>query len=214
MFGADAKAGATVETTLGKVRGISIGKVNAFKGLRYGADTAGARRFLAPVKPAAWSGVLDTFEWGPEAPQVSPHGEIAEVPRDDSTDADERGLSAAQRVDAEHQRKASGDGVVPRRRIHERQRVLHDLRRDESGSASGRGDGDDQSSPQYVRVYVSRWASFECRHAGLHRGVGVGARQYLTVWRRSGECDDLRAIGRRREGVYTARDAGGEGAVP
>jgi para-nitrobenzyl esterase len=79
MFAADAKAGATVETTLGKIRGIAIGKVNAFKGLRYGADTAGARRFLAPVKPAAWGGVLDTFEWGPEAPQVSPHGEIPEV---------------------------------------------------------------------------------------------------------------------------------------
>jgi para-nitrobenzyl esterase len=78
-WGADAKPGATVETTLGKIRGLAVGKVQAFKGIRYGADTAGSRRFLAPVKPAPWTGVLDTFEWGPEAPQVSPHGEIAEV---------------------------------------------------------------------------------------------------------------------------------------
>jgi para-nitrobenzyl esterase len=79
LFAAEPKAGATVETTLGKIRGIAIGKVHAFKGLRYGADTAGPRRFLAPVKPAAWTGVLDTFEWGPEAPQASPHTEIPEV---------------------------------------------------------------------------------------------------------------------------------------
>ncbi|MEO5925328.1 MAG: carboxylesterase family protein [Bryobacteraceae bacterium] len=76
---AETKPGVTVETSLGKIRGLAIGKVHGFKGIRYGADTAGARRFLAPVKPAAWTGVLDAFEWGPEAPQASPHTEIAEV---------------------------------------------------------------------------------------------------------------------------------------
>lgn len=79
LYAADSKPGITVETSLGKVRGLSIGKVNAFRGIRYGADTAGARRFLAPVKPAPSAGVFDAFEWGPEAPQVSPHGEIEEV---------------------------------------------------------------------------------------------------------------------------------------
>ena len=78
-WGADAKPGVTVETSLGKLRGLAIGKVHAFKGIRYGADTAGARRFLAPVKPAAWLGIQDAFEWGPEAPQASPHTEIEEV---------------------------------------------------------------------------------------------------------------------------------------
>ena len=78
-FAADAKPGLTIETSLGKVRGLSVGKVNTFRGIRYGADTAGARRFLAPVKPTAATGVFDAFEWGPEAPQVSPHGEIPEV---------------------------------------------------------------------------------------------------------------------------------------
>ncbi len=79
LYGADAKPGLTVETSLGKVRGLSVGKVNAFRGIRYGADTAGARRFLAPAKPSPISGVFDAFEWGPEAPQASPHTEIPEV---------------------------------------------------------------------------------------------------------------------------------------
>ncbi len=78
-LGADAKPGATVETTYGKVRGTAVGKVQAFKGIRYGADTSGANRFLAPKKPASWTGVQDAFEYGPESPQVQPHTEIPEV---------------------------------------------------------------------------------------------------------------------------------------
>src|SRR5512142_427364 len=78
-FGAETRSGAIVETTAGKIRGLVIDKVNAFKGVPYGASTAGDRRFLPPVKPEAWTGIKDTIEWGPEAPQVSPHTEIPEV---------------------------------------------------------------------------------------------------------------------------------------
>ena len=78
-FGAELKTGATVETSAGKVRGVVTDRVNAFKGIPYGASTAGDRRFLPPAKPAAWTGIKDTIEWGPEAPQVSPHTEIPEV---------------------------------------------------------------------------------------------------------------------------------------
>jgi para-nitrobenzyl esterase len=78
-FGAEPKSGATVETSAGKIRGQVIDRVNAFKGIPYGASTAGDRRFLPPVKPEGWTGVKDTLTWGPEAPQVSPHTEIPEV---------------------------------------------------------------------------------------------------------------------------------------
>ena len=78
-FGAEPKSGAVVDTSAGKIRGLVIDRVNAFKGIPYGASTAGERRFLPPVKPEGWTGVKDTLAWGPEAPQVSPHGEIPEV---------------------------------------------------------------------------------------------------------------------------------------
>ena len=58
--------GATVETTAGKVRGLVVDKIHAFKGLRYGESTAGARRFLAPVKVQPWTGVRDATRPGNE----------------------------------------------------------------------------------------------------------------------------------------------------
>jgi para-nitrobenzyl esterase len=62
--------GATVETTAGKVRGLLIDRIHAFKGVPYGASTAGARRFLPPVKVAPWTGVRNAFEIGLRSPLV------------------------------------------------------------------------------------------------------------------------------------------------
>src|ERR1700691_4869667 len=71
--------GPVANTTSGKVRGVvQENKVNAFRGIPYGAPTGGANRFMPPVKPEAWTGIKDTVEWGPEAPQ-GPHTEIPEV---------------------------------------------------------------------------------------------------------------------------------------
>src|SRR5439155_4666604 len=61
-----------------KIRGRILNKVNAFQGIPYGASTAGAARFMPASKPKPWGGILDTVEWGPEAPQ-GPHTEIPEV---------------------------------------------------------------------------------------------------------------------------------------
>jgi para-nitrobenzyl esterase len=62
--------GATVTTSAGKVRGLVVDKVHAFRGVPYGASTAGARRFLPPLKAQPWTGVLDTFELGHRSPLV------------------------------------------------------------------------------------------------------------------------------------------------
>jgi para-nitrobenzyl esterase len=60
------------ETSSGKVRGLVNNGVNVFRGVPYGASTAGAARFLPPRKPEPWSGVRDAFENGHTATQIMP----------------------------------------------------------------------------------------------------------------------------------------------
>ena len=59
-----------VETQYGKVRGINHHGVKTFKGIRYGASTAGKNRFRPPQPPESWTGVLDTFHYGQISPQT------------------------------------------------------------------------------------------------------------------------------------------------
>jgi para-nitrobenzyl esterase len=59
-----------VDTSYGVVQGISTGPVVAFKGVPYGAPTAGAGRFLPPQKPEAWTGVREALAAGPACPQL------------------------------------------------------------------------------------------------------------------------------------------------
>jgi para-nitrobenzyl esterase len=58
-----------VETTYGKVRGYRNDDVCTFRGIRYGASTAGANRFMPPKTPASWAGVRDASDYGYSAPQ-------------------------------------------------------------------------------------------------------------------------------------------------
>jgi para-nitrobenzyl esterase len=68
-FAAD---GPIATTAYGKVRGVTKEGVHVFKAIPYGASTAGANRFMAPQKPAAWTGVRDALEYGPSTPQTDP----------------------------------------------------------------------------------------------------------------------------------------------
>jgi para-nitrobenzyl esterase len=66
------------ETAYGKIRGRMEGKINAFRGVPYGASTEGAARFLPPSKLQPWTGVRDALEVAPKAPQVRAAPLVAE----------------------------------------------------------------------------------------------------------------------------------------
>jgi para-nitrobenzyl esterase len=71
VFAADAPAGpATVTTTAGRIRGIHEADVYTFRGVPYGASTAGAGRFQPPTKPKPWSNVRETTALGQRSPQL------------------------------------------------------------------------------------------------------------------------------------------------
>src|SRR5689334_17492040 len=59
----------TTEIATGKVMGVVQADVKQFKGIPYGASTAGANRYMPPKKPASWTGVRECFAHGPISPQ-------------------------------------------------------------------------------------------------------------------------------------------------
>jgi para-nitrobenzyl esterase len=68
-----AAANPVVETASGKLRGAAVAHgILAFKGVPYGASTAGANRFLAPKRPEPWTGVRDALAIAGRSPQAAP----------------------------------------------------------------------------------------------------------------------------------------------
>jgi para-nitrobenzyl esterase len=70
--------GPIIQTAAGKLRGGQQGSVAYFKGVHYGASTAGEQRFMPPRKLAPWSGVRDAVQLGLRSPQLA-SGLIPEV---------------------------------------------------------------------------------------------------------------------------------------
>jgi len=57
------------ETIYGKVKGYEFNDVMIFRGIPYGANTAGENRFMPPKNPKAWTGIRDCTKNGPRSPQ-------------------------------------------------------------------------------------------------------------------------------------------------
>ena len=67
---AERTASPVVETASGRVVGTTSAGVHAFKGIPYGASTAGANRFMPPRPPQPWSGVREAIAYAGRSPQA------------------------------------------------------------------------------------------------------------------------------------------------
>src|SRR5207249_2761128 len=65
-----------VDTTYGKLQGTTDNGTTVFRGIPYGASTAGERRFRPPLSPKPWAGLRDAIRFGALAPQT---GAVAAV---------------------------------------------------------------------------------------------------------------------------------------
>jgi len=75
-------AAPVAETASGHVAGFTSDGVHVFKGVPYGASTAGANRFLPPRKPESWTGVREATAYAgrsPQAPAATQRPELATV---------------------------------------------------------------------------------------------------------------------------------------
>lgn len=71
---------AVADTQYGKVRGYIYKDIVTFKGIPYGASTAGANRFMPPQEPEPWDGVRLALNYGDMAPQPIPYDKYPESP--------------------------------------------------------------------------------------------------------------------------------------
>ena len=186
-----------------------------FRGIPYGADTAGANRFLPARPPQPWTGVRDATAFGPRAfqpfrPMIPEIGDALTGSGPMSEDC----LRLNVWTPSTGTRRAAGDGVVSRRRAAHRLGQFDLLRWPRARTKSRRGGRDDHASAERVCAPVAGGASRREQQVRRHRqprtarsraGTRVGARQHRTVRRRSRQRDDLRAVGRR----WKDRDADG-----
>ena len=186
-----ARPGAAAEapvahTHAGSVRGAMVDGIACFKGIRYGADTAGGNRFRPPQPVKPWRGVRDALEFAPMAPAGRESGARLDQRLLDLRHGVGRELSGAQPVDARPARssQAAGDGVVPWRWLLRALGIAERVRRHAAGAEGRRRGGDAEPPAERVRLPVSRPVGAAIRgfrdggDARPGGGAALGARQH------------------------------------
>ena len=219
-----AAPGPVVETAAGRLRGLAREGVVTFKGIRYGASTAGVNRFQPPVRPQPWTGIVDAFEYGPRAwqPFRAMIPEIGDAltgsgPMDEDclrvnvwTPAIDRGRRPVMVwFHGGGQRTGSGNSIfydgteLARKHDVVVVRVTHRLNALGYLWLAGLPG---------ISERFSRTANLPLADLGAR--ARVGARQHRAVRRQSGKRHDLRAVGRRRQSRDAHRLPCREGTLP
>ena len=135
--------------------GVTSDGVHVFKGIPYGASTAGANRFMPPRKPEPWTGVREAIVYAgrsPQAPAAAQRPELATVWGPvDTLPVGEDCLTLHVWTPAPRQREASGHGLAARRRLLLRLGQLAALRQHQSRPAQRRRGRGRQPSAQHLR---------------------------------------------------------------
>ena len=183
------------ETAFGRMRGVDVDGIKTFKGIPYGASTAGRNRFMPPVDPAKWTGVRDALAYGPErAAARAGHGAATALGSRPwpapacATESEDCLVLNVWTPALERQPQAAGDGLVPRRRLRHRLRLVAGHRGRGPGAPRRRGGGDAQPPPQRAGLHLPRGggrrrvrAVRRRRHARHRARAEVGARQHRAA---------------------------------
>ena len=144
-----------VETASGRVAGCTSDGVHVFKGIPYGASTAGANRFMPPRKPEPWTGVRETHRLCRPLAAGARRGATAGAGDGLGSGrhpAGRRGLPDAACLDARpRQRQAPGHGLAAWRRLLLRLGQLAALRQHQPRTAQRRRGRRGQSPAQHLR---------------------------------------------------------------
>jgi para-nitrobenzyl esterase len=91
----DAGLAPIAEIVTGKLRGTSSAGIHSFKGIPYGASTAGRNRFMPPEPPQPWSGARDAVAYAgrawqlPNRPERRPELETLLGPADNTPESED-----------------------------------------------------------------------------------------------------------------------------